>query len=77
MAYALDAEKTWRSISASLVSTSRAHTRTRITVINAESAGEFPKTKVVFYLVQQFSRLVFFFRLFYKKEGVVYVDEFF
>ena len=64
VAYALDAEKRWRSISASLVSSSRAQTRTRITVINAESAGEFPKTKVVFYLVQQFSRLVILFYFF-------------
>ena len=49
--YAVDAEKRWRPISALFVSTSRALTRTRITVTNAESAGEFPKTKVVFCLV--------------------------
>ena len=53
--YAVDAEKRWRPISAQFVSTSRAQTRTRITVINAESAGEFPKTKVVFCLASTVS----------------------
>ena len=47
----MDAEKRWRTISVSLVSASRAQTRIRITVINVEGAGEFPKTKVVFFLV--------------------------
>ena len=59
--YAIAAEKRWRPISASFVSTSRAQTRIRITVINVESAGEFPKIKVVFRFVQQFSRLAIFF----------------
>ena len=45
--YAKDAEKRWRPISALFVSTSQAWTRTRITVTNVESAGEFPKTEVV------------------------------
>ena len=58
--YAIAAEKRWRPISASFVSTSRAQTRIRITVINVESAGEFPKIKVVFRFVQQFSRLAIF-----------------
>ena len=55
--YAMDVEKRWRPISAQFVSTSRAQTRTRITVINAESAGEFPKTKVVFCLASTVFRV--------------------
>ena len=44
--YAGNAEERWQPISALFVSTSRASTRTRITVTNVESAGEFPKTEV-------------------------------
>ena len=49
-------------------------------MINVESAGEFPKTKVVFFLVQQFSTLAKFFvvcSIKRKEFLVVYVDELF